>query len=98
MLRDPVAEFGSAVLEVVQVEPAQNRAILGDEHVERAGACLLLSQQRAAPIRELVVKLVAAVGDRGSELGAARQLKRQDRRRMVSTQLLQPRHCPTLPR
>src|SRR5450759_5894663 len=50
VLRDPVAEFGSAVLEGVQVEPAQDRAILGDEHVEGADAGLLLSQQGAVPV------------------------------------------------
>jgi hypothetical protein len=49
LLRDPVAECGSAVLEVVQVEPAQNRAVISDEHVEGTDAGLLLSQQGAVP-------------------------------------------------
>jgi hypothetical protein len=34
MLRDPVAEFRSVVLDVEQIEPAEYRAVLGDEHVE----------------------------------------------------------------
>jgi hypothetical protein len=31
VLRDPVAELGGAVLGEDQVEPAQDRAVLGDE-------------------------------------------------------------------
>jgi hypothetical protein len=73
VLRDPVAKSGSAVLEVVQVEPAQNRAVLGDEHVEGADAGLLLSQQGAVPVGELVEELITAVGDRGGEVGAVGQ-------------------------
>ena len=67
VLRDPVAECRGAVLEVVQVEPAQDRAILGDQHVEGADAGFLLSQQGAVPLGELVEELVAAVGDRAAK-------------------------------
>src|SRR5437764_708434 len=80
LLRDPVAESGGAVLEVVQVEPAQNRAVIGDEHVEGAAAGLLLGQQGAVPGGELVEELVATVRDRSGEPGAVRQLEGQDRR------------------
>jgi hypothetical protein len=45
LLRDPVPEFGGAVLKLDQVEPAEHRAILADEHVEDADASLLLGQQ-----------------------------------------------------
>ena len=41
LLRDPVAEYGSAVRQAVQVEPAQYRAIISDEYVEGADAGLL---------------------------------------------------------
>jgi hypothetical protein len=41
------------------------------------------------PVGELVEELVAAVGDRGSEVGAVRQLEGQDRRGMASIQPLQ---------
>ncbi|MGI9005291.1 MAG: hypothetical protein ACR2FU_03680 [Streptosporangiaceae bacterium] len=50
------------------------------------------------PLGELVEEVVAAVGDRGSEVGAVRQLEGQDRRGMVSMQPLQLGHRPTLPR
>jgi len=78
MLRDPVAEFRGVVFDVDQIEPAEYRAVLGDEHVAGASACLLLSQQGVEPVGELVEELVAAVGDRGSEVGAVRQLEGED--------------------
>ncbi|MGW7486293.1 VOC family protein [Streptomyces sp. NPDC054786] len=45
----------------------------------------------------MVEEVVAAVGDRGSEVGAVRQLEGQDRRGMTTMQLLQFGHRPTLP-
>jgi hypothetical protein len=58
-------------------------------HVVGADPGLLLGQQLAVPVGELVEELVAAVWDRGSEVGAVRQLEGQDRRGMASAQLLQ---------
>jgi hypothetical protein len=87
--RDPVAEFRTAALHVVQVEPAQGRAIAVDEHLAGAGAGLLLSQQGPVPVGELGVELVAPVGDRGPEIGAVRQFEGQDRRSVASIQPLQ---------
>lgn len=49
--RDSVAELSGAIPEPVQVEPAQNRAILGNEHIEGATAGLLLGRQGAVPAR-----------------------------------------------
>lgn len=43
VLSDPIAEARRAVLDVVQVKPAEYRPVLGDEHVESADAGLLLS-------------------------------------------------------
>ncbi len=43
VLRDPVSEHGGAVLKIEQVEPAEHRAIVADEHVEDARASLLLA-------------------------------------------------------
>ncbi len=97
VLRDPVAEFRGAVLEAVQVEPAQDRAVIGDEHVIGADPGLLLGQQLVMPVGKLVEELITPVGDRGSEVGAVRELEGQDRRGMVSAQLLQHGHFPTLP-
>ena len=72
VLRDAVTEFRRAVPGEDEVEPAQDRAILGDEDVEGADFCLLLGLQRAVPLGELVEELIAPVGDRGSEAGAGR--------------------------
>lgn len=98
MLRDPVAEFCGAVLEVVQVEPAQDRAVLGDQYVEGADAGLLLGQQGTVPLGEPIVELITAVGDRGGEVDAVGQLEGEDRRGMVGSQALQLWHGTTLPR
>jgi hypothetical protein len=98
VLRDPIAEFCGAVSGKDQVEPAQDRAVLGDEYVEGADAGFLLGQQGAVPLGELVVVLITAVGDRGGEVGAVSQLESEDRRAMVGSQALQLRHRPTLPR
>jgi hypothetical protein len=98
MLRDPVADLSSAILEAVQVEPAQNRAILSNEHVEGADAGLLLGQQGIVPLGEPVEELVTAVGDRGGEVDAVGQLEGEDRRGMAGSQALQLWHSTTLPR
>jgi hypothetical protein len=39
-LPDPIAKFGSALLEAAQLEPAQNGAVIGGEHVEGTDAPL----------------------------------------------------------
>jgi hypothetical protein len=60
VLRDPVAEFRGVVLDVHQVEPDEHLALLRDEHVEGADACLLLIQQSAEPGGELVEEALEA--------------------------------------
>jgi hypothetical protein len=42
VLRDPVPKHGRAVFEIAQVEQSEHRAIFTDQHVEDAGASLLL--------------------------------------------------------
>jgi hypothetical protein len=97
VLRDPVAEIRGAAGGEEQVEPAQDRAVVGDEHVVGADAGLLLGQQGPVPVGEPVEVLIAAVVDEGGEVGTVRQLESQDRVGVVSTQLLQLGHRPTLP-
>src|ERR1035441_6008988 len=50
-----------------QVEPAEHRAILADEHVENAGASLLLGQQGVVLLGEGAVELIAAAGAKAAE-------------------------------
>ena len=96
--RDPVAEVRAAVTELVQVEPAKDRAVLGDQHVEGAEAGRLLGQHGPVPVGEMREVVVAAIVDEASEVVAVRQLKVQDRRAMVGAQLLQLGHPPHLSR
>src|SRR5215468_4843054 len=96
LLRNPVPEHGRAVFKIVEVEPAEYRAILANEHVEDAGASLLLGQGGVVLLSEVVVELIAAVGDKGGEVGAVRQFEGQDHRGMISAQTLQLGHRPTL--
>jgi hypothetical protein len=97
VLCDPVAEIRGAVPGEVQVEPAHDRAVLGDEHVVGADVGLLLGQHGAVPLGEPVEVLIAAVVDGPGEVGAVRHLEGQDRVGVVCTQLLQLGHRPTLP-
>jgi hypothetical protein len=48
------------------------------------------------PLGEPVKELIPAVVDEGDEVGAVRQLEGQDRVGVVSAQLLQLGHRPTL--
>src|SRR5262249_45607456 len=75
--RHPVAEFGGAVVQAGQGEPAQHRAVLGDEQGVGAGTGLLLGQQGVVPLGELVLELIAPVGDRGGEGRAGPPPERQ---------------------
>jgi len=94
MLGGPVAEVRHAVPGEVQVEPPQDRAVLGDEHV--VGAGVLLGQHRTVPLGELIEEVVAAIGDGGGEVGAVRPLEREDRGLMARVQGLKLRHGLTL--
>jgi len=96
LLRDPVSELSGAGLQIDQVEPAEHRAILADEHVQDTRASLLLGQQGVVPLGEVVEELIAAVGDEGGKVGAVRQFEGQDRRGVVGAQPLQLGHRTTL--
>src|SRR6516162_11317430 len=64
--------------------------------MEDAGASLLLGQSGVVLLGEMVEERIAAVGDKGGEVGAVRQFEGQDRRGMVGAQALQLGHRPTL--
>jgi hypothetical protein len=98
VLRDPVAEYRGAVLDVIQAEPAQDRAILGDEYVEGADAGLLIVKQGAAQLGEPVKVLIPPVRGIGGEVSAICQLEGEDRLGIVGSQALQLWHSTTLRR
>ncbi|HEX7164107.1 MAG TPA: hypothetical protein VF223_23065 [Trebonia sp.] len=93
VLCHPVAEFRGAVPGEEQVEPAEDRAVLVDEHVVGVDAGLLLGQHRTVLLGELVEELIAAVGDEGGEVAAVGPLESQDRRGVVGVQSLQLGHA-----
>jgi drug/metabolite transporter (DMT)-like permease len=92
VLSDPVAEFRGAVPREEEVEPAEDRAVLVDEHVVGAAAGLLLGQQGTVPRGELVEEVIAAVGDEGGEVAAVGPLEGQDRLGVAGVQPLQLGH------
>jgi hypothetical protein len=96
VLRDPVAELCGAILEVNQIEPAEHRAVFVDEHVEDAGAALLLREERLVAVGEVVEVVIATVGDRPGEVGPVRPFEGQHRLGMVGAEALQLGHRPTL--
>jgi hypothetical protein len=92
MLRDAVTQHRDAFLDEHQVEPAKHGSVLGEEHVLRADAGLLLGQQGVVPRGEVLEVLVAAVGDRSSEVATVARLENQDRLGMIGSQGLQLGH------
>ena len=94
MLRSAGAELHPEPGEVLWEagDPYHLDLVLGDEHVVGAGAGRLLCQEGVVALGEVLEVLVAAVGDRGREVGPVRQLERQDRRRVIDSQGLQLRH------
>jgi hypothetical protein len=66
----PVGDLGTSVLDVVEVEPADDLTVVVDEDEERAVACVLLSERVLETRSELFEERVATVRDRGSEVRA----------------------------
>ena len=76
------------VLDVDEVEPAEYRAVLGDEHVVGALASVLLRQPGLVPVGELLEELITTIGHRSGEVGAVRELELQDCWSVVGSQTL----------
>jgi threonine aldolase len=91
-LRDPVAELCRAVFDLRQVEPAEHRAVVVDEHVAGVTAGRLIGEPFAVQLGEPCEELIAAVGDRGGEECAICQLEVQNRGGVIGAQQLQRRH------
>jgi hypothetical protein len=92
MLRDPIAQVRGAVFQVVQIEPAEHRAVRGEKHVEDTGTGLLLGEQSVEALGEPPVERIAPVRDGGREVGPVLLLERQDRGGVVGAQPSQLRH------
>jgi hypothetical protein len=92
LLRDAIAEGRGIVADEHQVEPPQDRPVLGDEYVVRTLARLLLGQSGVVLLREVLEVVVTTVGDREHEVAAVGQLEVQDRRGVVGPQELQLGH------
>jgi hypothetical protein len=98
LLCDPISELGRAVLKIEQVEPAQHRAIVADEHMEDTGASVLFGQQGVELLGEVIEELIPPIGDKRGKVTAVRQFEGQDRRGVVGAEALQLGHRPTLVR
>jgi hypothetical protein len=96
LFRNPVTQLRYAVRDEHEVEPTEDNPGLGDEHVVRTVAALLLCQPGVVPLGELFEELITTIGDRSSEVGAIRGLEIQDCRSVVGSQTLQLRHDLTL--
>jgi len=94
--RDPVAKIRGTAPGEIQVEPAQDRAILSNEHIISALTGILLSKQRPVLLGEMLKEAVTPVSDKSREVVAVRQLKGQDSRFMAGPEQLKIRHQTTL--
>ena len=89
VLGDPIAEDGRAAIDIPEVEPADDRAAVRDEHEVRVPACLLLCQQFGKPRGELREELLATVRDEGREVRPVGQLEREYGRLVFGPQPLE---------
>jgi PhnB protein len=91
---DPVADPGSAVVKVIEVEATNDRSFAVDEHEEDADTSVLLVKQRLVMFSKIRVELVAAVGQRPREVGAILVLELEHRVQMSAGQALKLGHAP----
>jgi hypothetical protein len=96
MLGNPVADLGSSVLQVVQVEAPDNRPVRVEQHMKDAPPTVLLGQKLAVSLRESLKELIAAIGDRCGEVGPVRHLKSEDRGGVIAPKTLQLKHRPSV--
>ncbi|HUC14811.1 MAG TPA: hypothetical protein VMS00_10200 [Acidimicrobiales bacterium] len=96
LLGNPVADVGSSVLEVIQVEAPNHRPVPVEQHVKDAHPGVLLGQKRAVSLRELLKELIAAIADGCGEVGPVRHLKSEDRGGVITPKTLQLKHRPSV--
>jgi hypothetical protein len=63
-LRDPIAQIRHSIRDKVEVEPAQDASVVGDEHIVGVFTAFLRLQQSVYTFDKSVEELVAAVRDR----------------------------------
>jgi hypothetical protein len=91
-LRYAITDLRSPIHDVVEVESADDRLVFINEHVKNADPGLLLGQERAVPLRELIKEIVATIADRLGEVRAVRSLKIEERCLVVRAKTLQFGH------
>jgi hypothetical protein len=92
-LRNAITDLRSPIHDVVEVESAHDRLVFIDEHVKNAGPGLLVGQERAVPLRELIIEIVATIADRLGEVSAVGSLKIEERCLVVRAKALQLEHA-----
>lgn len=95
-LGHPISDPRHPTLEVIQVEPTDDRSIVIDEDREDALPSLLLGQQGTMVLRKRLVELIASVGDRPCEVGAVLQLERTERLEVPGVQTLKVVHASSV--
>jgi hypothetical protein len=91
-LRNAITDLRGPIHDVVEVESAQYRPVLIDEHMKDSDAPLLVGQEHTVPVREFDEEIVAAIVDRFGEVRAVRSLKIEERRLVVGAKTLQLEH------
>jgi hypothetical protein len=94
--RDAITDLRGPVHEFVEVETADDRPVLIDKDVTDAEPGLLLGEERAVSLREVLIEIIATIADRLGEVRAVRELKIKDRRLVVGAKLLQLEHLSNL--
>ena len=88
----PDGRGARAVFDAPQVEPADDRAVVRDEHVVRALPGVLLHALIGLPVGEVLEVLVASVRDEPGEVRPVGQLESEDARCVVGAQPLELGH------
>ncbi len=95
---DPVADLGSAILNVIEVEPTDDRSIAVNEHEEDTDSSVLLFEKRAVALWKRLEKLIAPIGPRPRKVSAVLELEGKYRIQVTASQTLELEHPPTVSR
>jgi hypothetical protein len=96
-LCNAITDLRGPIPKTVQIEATHDLPIFIDEHVKNAGTGLLLGQERAMSLSELLIEIIATVADRRGEVGPVRPLKSEHRWFVIRAKTLQFEHPSNLP-